>query len=93
MQYWGVDREYYRETRHLWLEDFGKVLDKVRAGELRPVIAGCYRLGQAVETNEELVSGANVKGKMIFVVDEALDGRAHESVTHCYVRIPVTVAK
>ncbi|KAI9898489.1 hypothetical protein N3K66_006849 [Trichothecium roseum] len=72
MKYWGVDREYYHETRHLWLEDFGKVLDKVRAGELRPVIAGCYRLGQAVETNEELVSGANVKGKMIFVVDEAL---------------------
>ena len=72
MKYWGVEREYYQDTRDMWLQDFHAILQKVRNGKLKPEVARLFKLSQAIEANEALVSGAAIKGKMIFVVDEEL---------------------
>ncbi|CRG90814.1 hypothetical protein PISL3812_07860 [Talaromyces islandicus] len=72
MKYWGVEREYYQETRDLWLADFNAILQKVREGKLKPQIAKLFPLSEAVEANKYLISGVDVKGKMLFVVDEQI---------------------
>lgn len=72
MTFWGVDRDYYQDTRALWLEDFDRLLQKVRTGELLPHIGRLFRLSEAVEANQMLVSGVGVMGKMEFIVDADL---------------------
>ncbi|OTA90620.1 hypothetical protein M434DRAFT_390237 [Hypoxylon sp. CO27-5] len=72
MERWSVDRNYYKKMRQVWLDDFYTILDMVRNGELRPTIAKLLRLSEAVEAHRLLISGTDVKGKMLFVVDEDL---------------------
>ncbi|KAF7189038.1 Synaptic vesicle membrane protein VAT-1-like-like [Pseudocercospora fuligena] len=69
MSYWGVEREYYRETRDLWVKDFCKIVEKVREGKLDPVISKLWKLEDAVQANQMLVDGKGVMGKMLYVVD------------------------
>jgi NADPH2:quinone reductase len=47
-------------------------VDKVRTGDLNPVVAKLLRLSQGVEAHELLINGSGVKGKMLFVADAAL---------------------
>lgn len=54
------------------LVEFYAIVEKVRSGELDPVVFKVLRLEQAVEAYELLISGAAVKGKMLFVVDAEL---------------------
>lgn len=72
MKYWGVEREYYQETRQIWLDDFDAILRKVRQGKLDPKISKLFRLSQAVEANQELITGTGVHGKMLYIVDQDL---------------------
>ncbi|KAI0385580.1 NAD(P)-binding protein [Hypomontagnella monticulosa] len=72
MRFWGLVPAYYMPKRDLWLEDFRTILEKVREGVLVPRIAKLFRLSEAVEAHENLISGTAVKGRMVFVVDEDL---------------------
>ena len=72
MTFFSMDRDWYYPKRQSWVSDFHKILAKVREGSLVPAIARYFRLSQAVEANQELVVGTNVKGKMVFLVDEDL---------------------
>lgn len=72
MKGWSMDRSYYDVERDVWIADFNSILGKVRTGDLVPEIAKLFRLTEAVEANEDLVSGTAVKGKMLFVVDADL---------------------
>ena len=61
--------DYYKPFKHLFLEDFGKIAQEVREGELRPAIGRLFRLSDAVEANEQVLSGAGVMGTMEYLVD------------------------
>jgi NADPH2:quinone reductase len=39
---------------------------------LDPIVAKLLRLSQGVESHEMLISGASIKGKMLFIVDQNL---------------------
>ncbi|KAF7551793.1 hypothetical protein G7046_g7613 [Stylonectria norvegica] len=72
MKIWAMSVDYHQKTPELWVADFQAILEKVRTGELDPKIVRLFRMSDAVEAHEELISGAAVKGKMMFVVDEKL---------------------
>jgi NADPH:quinone reductase-like Zn-dependent oxidoreductase len=61
-----LDVEFQRKA------EFYAIVEKVRSGELDPVVAKLLPLSQAVEAHEMLISGAAIKGKMLFVVDQEL---------------------
>lgn len=63
---------YYLKVRDQFMEDFMAILGKVRCGELNPQICRVLPLRDAVEAHQALATGNNVKGKMVFAVDEAL---------------------
>lgn len=71
-KFWGMNSEYYRGTPDIWLKDFGELLAKVRSGALNPIFCKLHPLKEAVKSNEKLVSGDGVKGKMMFIVDAGL---------------------
>lgn len=72
MAFFGVAVDYYATQRDLFTSDFDAILDKVRTGALDPVRGKLWRLEQAVEVNEALVSGVGGQGKMAFLVDAEL---------------------
>ena len=72
MTLWSGERDYYQKTRMIWMRDFMALLEKVRAGKLNPRVAKLSRLSDAVRANESLVSGVDVLGKMMFIVDAKL---------------------
>ncbi|KAJ6142808.1 GroES-like protein [Penicillium samsonianum] len=69
MSFYGVDLYY---SSNAGLADFYGILEKVRSGKLEPVIAKLFRLSEAVEAHEDLISGSIAKGKMLFIVDADL---------------------
>ncbi|OTB16158.1 hypothetical protein K445DRAFT_317142 [Daldinia sp. EC12] len=69
---WSAIRNYKVAQTEVWLQDLQKIFEKVRTGELSPTIAKLFRLKDAVKAHEALISGADVKGKMLFIVDEDL---------------------
>ncbi|KAI9897350.1 hypothetical protein N3K66_007206 [Trichothecium roseum] len=70
--FFSMDRDWYYPERASWVAALREVLARVREGSLAPVVARRFRLSEAVEAHRELVAGANVRGKMVFVVDEEL---------------------
>lgn len=70
--FFGVDLQYYVNTKQLWRNDFNDVLAKVREGTLKPQIMKLFKLSDAVHVNEMLAHGSGVQGKMVYVVDGAL---------------------
>ncbi|KAH7072934.1 hypothetical protein BKA63DRAFT_534593 [Paraphoma chrysanthemicola] len=54
------------------VDDFHAIVDKVRTGELDPVIAKLLPLSKGVEGHQLLVDGSAIKGKLLFVVDADL---------------------
>lgn len=61
-----------KESRAVFVEDFQAIAAKVRSGKLNPEIVKLYRLDQAVEAHEAIISGNNIRGKMVYVVDGEL---------------------
>ncbi|KAH7402010.1 hypothetical protein DE146DRAFT_735298 [Phaeosphaeria sp. MPI-PUGE-AT-0046c] len=64
-----LDVEYQRKAE---IAEFYEMVEKVRSGELDPVVAKLLPLSQAVEAHEMLISGTVTKGKMLFIVDQEL---------------------
>ncbi|KAM0344773.1 hypothetical protein ACHAPU_007147 [Fusarium lateritium] len=60
------------ESRAVFNNDFMAIVDKVRTGKLDPEIVRLYRLDEAVEAHKAIISGKDVRGKMIYVVDGEL---------------------
>ncbi|WYZ42125.1 hypothetical protein EsH8_V_001020 [Colletotrichum jinshuiense] len=74
-RFFAVGQDHYQDGKWApgaFLPDFNTILELVRSGKLQPVIAKLFRLSEAVEAHRDLVSGENVKGKMLFIVDEEL---------------------
>ena len=69
MSFFSVTADYCNPSKHLFLEDFEKIAQKVRGGELKPAIGRQFRLSDAIEANKQIASGAGVMGKMVFLVD------------------------
>lgn len=69
INFFRLDTDYPKNDG---VKDFYAILEKVRSGELTPVVAKLLRLSQAVEAHEMLVEGSDVKGKMFFIVDADL---------------------
>ncbi len=72
MSFFVVTYGYLFKDRQLWCSDFEAVVQKVRDGALEPIVGKLFRLSEAVEANQALVEGSGGRGKMLFVVDEAL---------------------
>lgn len=70
--FFSVMTDHYLKAKELFLEDFDAILRKVRTKELIPKVFKVVRLADEVQVQEELVSGTNVMGKMVFAVDEKL---------------------
>ncbi|KAH6995358.1 hypothetical protein EDB80DRAFT_729009 [Ilyonectria destructans] len=60
------------ESRTVFVDDFREIVAKVRTGKLNPEIVKLYRLDQAVEAHEAIISGNGIRGKMVYVVDGEL---------------------
>lgn len=69
ISFWALDTSFARKPE---IAEFHAIVDKVRSGELDPVVFKCLRLSQCVEAHELLINGSEVKGKMLFIVDEEL---------------------
>ncbi|KAF2832211.1 NAD(P)-binding protein [Ophiobolus disseminans] len=67
--FWALDTSFFKKPE---IAEFYAVVDKVRSGALNPVVFKSLRLSQGVEAHELLVNGSSVKGKMLFIVEEAL---------------------
>jgi NADPH2:quinone reductase len=70
-KFWAVSWDYYMTSKEDYLKDLNKVIGVVRQKKLEPLVGNIYRLDQAVEANEALVSGSG-RGKMVFLVDAEL---------------------
>lgn len=64
--------QYQVSQKDAFANDFEEIVQKMRDGKMTPIISELFRLSQAVEANETLVSGQGVMGKMEFVVDAEL---------------------
>lgn len=64
-----------KESKAVFVDDFRAIVAKVRMGKLNPEIVKLYRLDQAVEAQEAIISGNNIRGKMVYVVDGELAAR------------------
>ncbi|CEI70978.1 hypothetical protein FVEN_g9659 [Fusarium venenatum] len=60
------------ELKDLFVDDFRAIVDKVQAGKLSPEIVKLHRLDQAVEAHQAIISGKDIRGKMVYVVDGEL---------------------
>lgn len=69
MQFFSMEAHYSLINRKGFREDFDAIAQKVREGELDPVVSKLFKLSEAVHVNELLVHGGGVKGKMVYVVD------------------------
>jgi NADPH2:quinone reductase len=69
ISFFGLDTSFHKKPE---VADFHGIVDKVRSGELEPVVCKVLKLSQAVEAHEMIVDGREVKGKMVFVVDAEL---------------------
>ncbi|KAH7077221.1 hypothetical protein FB567DRAFT_451667 [Paraphoma chrysanthemicola] len=67
--FFSLSQELHNEPE---VDDFHVIVDKVRTGELDPVIAKLLPLSKGVEGHQLLVNGSAVKGKLLFVVDADL---------------------
>jgi NADPH:quinone reductase-like Zn-dependent oxidoreductase len=67
--FFGLSRDFHEKST---LADFNAIMDKVRSGELDPIIAKLLPLSKGVEAHQLLVDGSAVKGKLLFVVDAEL---------------------
>tara|TARA_R110002060_G_scaffold984_2_gene2267 strand:- start:2946 stop:3545 length:600 start_codon:yes stop_codon:yes gene_type:complete len=67
--FYMLDRNFARKAE---VSEFYDIVQKVRSGDMDPVVFKLLRLSQAKEAHELLISGSSVKGKMMFVVDAAL---------------------
>ena len=76
MHFWMVTRDYYVKDKEAWLQDFEIVLQAVRDGKLKPFVGKLFKLADAVEVHETLLSGAGVQGKLEMIVDAEL-AKAH----------------
>lgn len=70
--FFGLDTSFYKKAE---IEEFYNIVKKVRRGELEPVIFKLLPLREAIEAHSLLISGASVKGKMMFIVDTDLAAR------------------
>lgn len=66
ISFYALDTSFHRKPE---IAEFHAIVEKVRRGELKPVVARLLRLSQGVESHELLVSGSAIKGKMLFIVD------------------------
>jgi NADPH2:quinone reductase len=66
INFWALDTAFHRKPE---IAEFHAIVDKVRSGELDPVVAKLLPLSKAVEAHELLISGSAIKGKMLFIVD------------------------
>lgn len=64
-----LDVEFQRKAE---IAEFYAIVEKVRNGELDPVVVKLLPLSQAVQAHEMLISGTAIKGKMLFIVDKEL---------------------
>lgn len=64
-----LDVEFQRKAE---IAEFYAIVEKVRSGELDPVVVKLLPLSQAVQAHEMLISGTAIKGKMLFIVDKEL---------------------
>jgi NADPH2:quinone reductase len=69
ISFFQLDTSFHRKPE---IAEFYAIVDKVRTGDLNPVVAKLLRLSQGVEAHELLINGSGVKGKMLFVADAAL---------------------
>jgi NADPH2:quinone reductase len=69
ISFFALDTKFHKKPE---VAEFHAIVDIVRSGELDPVVFKLLRLDQAVEAHELLISGASVKGKMLFIVDADL---------------------
>ncbi|PVH86418.1 hypothetical protein DL98DRAFT_407691 [Cadophora sp. DSE1049] len=67
--FYALDTSFYEKAE---IAEFHDIVQKVRSGELDPVVFKLLRLSQAREAHDLLISGSSVKGKMMFVVDADL---------------------
>jgi NADPH2:quinone reductase len=67
--FYGLDTDFHKKSE---VAEFHAIVQKVRSGELNPVVAKLLRLSQGVEAHEMLISGGAIKGKMLFLVDAEL---------------------
>ncbi|KAF2034656.1 hypothetical protein EK21DRAFT_97298 [Setomelanomma holmii] len=64
--FFGLNHSFWKKEEGL--AEFYDIVEKVRSGELDPVIARLLPLSKAVEAHQLLIDGAKVKGKMVFIV-------------------------
>lgn len=69
VSFFALDTSFYRKAE---IVEFKAIVEKVRNGELSPIVAKLLRLSQGVEAHELLISGNATKGKMLFVIDGKL---------------------
>lgn len=69
ISFFQLDTSFHRKPE---IAEFHAIVEKVRTGELSPVVAKLLPLSQGVEAHEFLISGSAIKGKMLFVVDAEL---------------------
>ncbi|KAL1858306.1 hypothetical protein Daus18300_009924 [Diaporthe australafricana] len=67
-----VTLHYYDKDRSRFIKDFLAIVEKVQSGVLNPNISRLLLLRDAVEAHKSLVSGKDIMGKMVFIVDSAL---------------------
>jgi NADPH:quinone reductase-like Zn-dependent oxidoreductase len=63
---------YSNESRAVFVNDFMAIVNKVRKGKLVPEIFKLHRLDEAVDAHQAIISGKDIRGKMIYVVDGEL---------------------
>ncbi|KAJ4372289.1 hypothetical protein N0V83_004063 [Neocucurbitaria cava] len=69
VNFYRLDTEYPKNDG---VKDLYAMVEKVRSGELNPVVAKLLRLSEGVKAHELLVEGSTIKGKLLFVVDADL---------------------
>ncbi|KAH6884867.1 hypothetical protein B0T10DRAFT_577263 [Thelonectria olida] len=60
------------KSRAVFVDDFQAIVGNVRTGKLNPEIVKLYRPDQAVEAHEAIISGKDIRGKMVYIVDREL---------------------
>ncbi|KAH4123519.1 hypothetical protein HBI24_035730 [Parastagonospora nodorum] len=69
ISFYALDTAFHRKPE---VTELHAIMDKVRSGELDPVVSKLLPLSKAVEAHELLISGSTIKGKMLFVADAAM---------------------
>ncbi|KAH6439302.1 hypothetical protein HBI59_145160 [Parastagonospora nodorum] len=69
ISFYALDTAFHRKPE---VTELHAIMDKVRSGELDPVVSKLLPLSKAVEAHKLLISGSTIKGKMLFVADAAM---------------------